>query len=295
VAFAREASPQPVVAPEPLVQPTPAPPPTPPPAPAAPAAARVTPEPPPEPPLVAAAQAVLDRQAEKDVRAILEKGGLSAADAAAVYRIMARAAGGIGEGGQERLQPGDVAVRLDRLDRLAEVLRPWMPLALDRLCFCKAEVDRFGLFEALPAAVGGPAFQAGADGRPGERVVVYVEVRNVRSGWRDGDGDCQAVLASSLEIRDSQGLFVDLKDEHRRQLTRMHFKGHPDRSSSPRRDYFIAYQFHVPPGLPPGRYTLRVEVRDETPVPGSGPRTASGLLDFRVVENGGFPPTGRNP
>ena len=49
-----------------------------------------------------------------------------------------------------------------------------------------------------------------------------------------------------------------------------------DRSQSPRQDYFLNFQFHVPAGLPPGLYTLLVTVKDVTPAAPGQPSCAAG-------------------
>jgi hypothetical protein len=57
-----------------------------------------------------------------------------------------------------------------------------------------------------------------------------------------------------------------------------------DLSQTPRQDYFLNFQFHVPAKLEPGLYVLRVTVEDVTPAAGANraERTAERTLDFRV-------------
>ena len=92
----------------------------------------------------------------------------------------------------------------------------------------------------------------------------------------------ETCLASTLEIRDYRGNLVWRRD----------FQAQPDRSRSPRHDYFINYRFCVPPHVPPGSYVLWVQVKDLTGQPGKDApefRTARRSLDFRVRANGSGP------
>src|SRR5262249_41084265 len=56
-----------------------------------------------------------------------------------------------------------------------------------------------------------------------------------------------------------------------------------DRSLTPRQDCFINFQFPVPSKVPPGEYTLRIQVRDDG---GPAPRAAERSLDFKVTAAG---------
>jgi hypothetical protein len=146
-------------------------------------------------------------------------------------------------------------------------------LQLDRLCFC-SRIEGFGNYEALPAQ---HAFQAGREGWPGEWVHVYAEVRNARSVVRNGVHE--TVLSTTLEIRDANNQTV----------VGMNPEPYRDRSRSLRQDCFLNIQFHVPPNLPPGNWTLVVTVRDLTPLGDEAAtvppeeRTARTTLEFRVV------------
>jgi hypothetical protein len=222
-------------------------------------------KPPPDSPLVAALRCALSRNAG-EARQVLER--YDEADRARLLTLLHLAAD-IEAGNLERLPPKELADTLDQLRGLIEALRRRAPLELDKVCLCR-RIDGFGRYEPLPADY---AFQAGSDGLPGERIQVYAEVRNFNCQPRDRF--FETVLASSLEVR----------DEHRQRVVLLRPQRCTDRRSTPRQDYFLNFQFHVPAKLPPGSYTLCVTVNDVTPGPDgkpAPPRSASRSLDFKV-------------
>lgn len=166
------------------------------------------------------------------------------------------------EGSLDRVNAKEAAVLLDQLNGLAEPLRARAPLFIDRICFCKT-IESFGNYEPLPKD---HSFRAG------ELVHVYVELRNFTNVKIErGSNDVLFVpnLDSKIEISNFGGELM-FTDAVRR--------GPPERTSSPRHDYFDGYQFSLPPKLKPGSYTLRIVVTD---VPTQ--RTNSKTLDFHVV------------
>ena len=102
---------------------------------------------------------------------------------------------------------------------------------------------------------------------------VYVEVRNFAS--RNTGGCWETALASKLEINNVDN--PSLKAE-----VLMRRPARPDRSLSPRQDYFLNIQFHIPPRLPPGRYQLKITVSDEVAAANGRIREPYRTLDFRV-------------
>jgi hypothetical protein len=167
--------------------------------------------------------------------------------------------------------PQGVAVVQENVKLLAATLRSREPLMLTKVCFTRS-IEGFGVYEPLPAPDGCPVFQCGLDGRPGDRVQVYVEVRNFAS--RMVGPYWETALASTLEIRSMS--VVD--DQGSRPPVVLRRPARPDRSLSPRQDYFLNIQFHIPPRLPPGRYQVHVEVRDEITARVNRDR----ILEFRV-------------
>ena len=182
----------------------------------------------------------------------------------------------VGDGGLDHATPQETAVLLDQLRQLETVLRPRAALALDKVCFCR-KINGFGDCEPWPE---NHVFQAGADDGRGERMQVYVEVRNFTSRLRSATYETS--LAGFVEVRDFKNGLV----------SRLDFPPCVDHSQTPREDYFINFQFHLPPKMAEGRYTLHVLVKDVLdPATGdAAPRSASRSLDFSV----GPPPAGRD-
>jgi hypothetical protein len=233
------------------------------PAPAPPKAAR------PEAPLVAALRCALQKS-PNEAATWLERYEPAQRDRLlALLRLIV----GLSEGDLDRLSPQDLAGMLDQLGELLQALRQRAPLTLDKVCFCR-KISGFGRYDSLPV---GHVFQAGLSGQPGERVQVYAEVRNFRS--RQTNGQFETVLGSVLELHNERGACV----------VQFNLGSCTDRSQTPRQDYFLNFQAHVPAKLPPGLYTLWVIVKDVTPSAEGAPaqaRVARRSLDFRVVAPG---------
>jgi hypothetical protein len=148
------------------------------------------------------------------------------------------------------------------------------------MLFCR-QIDYYGEYVPREAVNGIAAFEAGTGDQPGEPVLVYVELRNV-SSKRHGDS-YETRLAGSIELLDFEGQSAYRKD----------VKPAPHVSQSALHDFFINCSFSVPRKVPPGRYTLRVEVRDITDLPADpsavkqappGYRVARQTLDLQIVE-----------
>jgi hypothetical protein len=190
------------------------------------------------------------------------------------------------------MSPADVEQMLEQLQGLAVQLRQRAPLQLGKVCFCRA-IESFGQYQPLESDY---SFQAGCDGRPGERVQVYAEVRNFASRLRNGQHE--TMLSSSLDVYDrtishdrTSGSPAASRGKCRPVVT-MNLGTCTDRSQTPRQDYFLNFRFHVPTRLPPGRYTLQVTVRDVTPVdsaPTATGRIVTRSLDFNVCPPGTRP------
>jgi hypothetical protein len=174
-------------------------------------------------------------------------------------------------GGKEARPPcaDDCAALLDELERLQQALRARAPLSLEKMCYCRA-LERFGVYEPLPA---GHAFGTGWDGRPGDLVQVYAELRNFATA-KNGPFH-ETALACTLTLRDGDNKPVWRQDR----------PAQVERSRSSRQDCYLSCHFYVPPRLPPGDYKLHLTVKDVTGLSGEEPpahRTASRTLDFRV-------------
>jgi hypothetical protein len=178
------------------------------------------------------------------------------------------------EGGLNQASPQFLSNWLDQLNSLAIPLRARAPLAIDKMCFC-SRIRHFGDYDPLPEDY---CFEAGNDNRPGERIQLYVEVRNFTS---EVQGDFYITrLASSLWICDFNKKLVFRQDFPD---CRTPEGDTADRSRTPRTDYFITYKLQLPAKVPPGKYTLWVQVEDVLSRPR---RLGQRSLDFVVTPEG---------
>jgi hypothetical protein len=173
----------------------------------------------------------------------------------------------------EHALPEEFAALVEQLRQLQDSLRPRAAITMDKLCFCQ-KISGYGKFVPFPD---GHIFRAGDHGLPGEGMQIYVELSNV--AHRPVGAEFETFLGAKLDICDFSGnrTPIPLKPAH------------PDRTQTLRQDYFLNFQFHLPPNLRPGCYTLLVEVADEL-VPADGPagkkRTVSRSLAFEVTGPG---------
>jgi hypothetical protein len=218
----------------------------------------------PESPLVAALRCALQKHPQEAQR-LLDKYDKTDRD---LLMALMKLTAGIGEKEILKLGAGEMASTLEQLGALTAHLRQRAGLTLDRVCFCR-KIEGFGQFEALPSS---HPFQPGSEGRPGDRVHVYAELSNFSS--RLNDGQYETTLSSTLKFVDMQNREVDTLD----------LGSCVDRCQSRRQDYFLNVQFHVPPKLPAGVYTLHVVVEDQTPgvTRDKANHIATRSLSFRV-------------
>jgi hypothetical protein len=197
---------------------------------------------PPESPLVAALRALLEKRPAEAMQLLAQHDEPNRELVQALLVLTAHA----GQGSLDRVSPEELGALQEELQQALRKLKSQAPLVLDRLAFCRC-IEDFGVYEPLPRD---SVFQSGIDGQPGERVLVYGEVRNF--GVQQHGSLYETALASTLEIRDFQNQVV----------ARMDIPSSLNRSRSPRQDYYLRIRFHIPPRLPPGRYTLWVQIRD---------------------------------
>jgi hypothetical protein len=238
--------------------------------------------PPPESPLVTTLRLLQEKRYEEAAKHLRN---LDSGQAEAVATLLQLAIQ-MNEAPQDQVQAKKQnAFLLEQLNQLSLEWRMRAPLKLEKVCFCRKIVS-FGDYDPLPAELSPVGtrdgacyhvFQAGSQGRPGEKVQVYVEVRNFASQKR---GEVFVTgLSCKLEIVHDGAAVAGIAP--------MVFPTHLDRSYTPRQDYFINFAFHIPPRLPPGDYKLLVEISDELgPQINGKPRTAHHALDFRVAGNG---------
>lgn len=228
-----------------------------------------TPAAPPAPkqPLVAALESALEKHPD-EVGRVLSKYDQNDRE---LLRALFRLAAGIDKKELERLSADEAAGTLEQLRVLTARVRQRAPLSLEKVCFCRS-IEGFGQYEARPVDY---KFRGGRQGLPGERMQVYVEVRNFATAAKQTGYETR--LCPTLSIL----------DESRQEVAAMTPEPAGDVSQTPRQDYYLNFQFHVPAKLKPGLYTLMVSVKDVT---GEGEaRVAKRSLDFRVREAGGRP------
>jgi hypothetical protein len=168
--------------------------------------------------------------------------------------------------GISQLTTTELAALQEQLQAALQNLREHSDLVVDRMCLCE-RIAGYGHYTALPADHG---FKAGVGKYPGDTVNVYVEVRNLSGVLENGYYTTR--LNGTVSIRDRQG---DTKWSYNYRK-----REQPLQSREPRSDCHRCYDFCVPPGVPPGHYTLTIEVVDETCQPH---RVAQKSVDFQVI------------
>lgn len=216
-----------------------------------------------DPPLLAALRCFLDKRPEDAVSRLK---GFEQANQEMLLSLLPLAAR-LTEGSVNRMNTQEMGALLDGLNQIQTNLQPHAPLAIQKICFCRA-IATFGVYEPLP-----PEHRF----RRGDRVQVYVELRNFTSQeikLPSGYSKHVIDLVSSAEILDVAG---NKAWPHPIVFQRKGPKA--DESLTRRQDYFDNYGFYVP-DIPPGLYTLWIQVEDRGTNP---PRTVRGSLDFHVT------------
>ncbi len=166
------------------------------------------------------------------------------------------------------LSAADIAALIPQVERLKAALQQNAEFAVPKMCFCKS-IKEYAIYEPLPPD---HEFVAALPDRPGELVQLYVEIKNF--ACRQNHGEFETRLASRIEIQDDKGKekWSHLFDPNRLKLVSRTRLG----------EYYQHYTFLLPANLPPGFYTLIVEMTDQT-LTDAPPRTALGSLPFRVT------------
>jgi hypothetical protein len=172
--------------------------------------------------------------------------------------------------GLEKMTPEEVANVQDQLHGLLLTVRARAALAVE-MCLCE-EITGYRAYKPLPA---GYQFLPPRGNRPGERVFIYAELRNLCS-IKTGPHYLTR-LSVSAKLTDGTGMVVWEKN--------LHDPSRPLLSPAPRTEHVQTYTFCVPPVPRPGKYRLTLNVRDDTCRP---PRDApSQPVDFVVAADGG--------
>lgn len=164
-----------------------------------------------------------------------------------------------------KMTPAELAALQDQLHEMLASVRSRSDLAIEKMHLCERIIG-YGQFTPLPD---GHAFHPGQGRQAGDMVQVYIELRNLNCELRDRY--YVTSLVSTVSIRDSQGTPVWTYNYRKRET--------PLRSLLPRYDCYRAYDFFVP-AMPPGKYTLTLEVTDETRQPH---RVAQKSVEFIVA------------
>jgi hypothetical protein len=168
----------------------------------------------------------------------------------------------------DKLSPAEIASLHEQLQSLVVALRPRTELTIGKMCFCEW-IKSYGVYKPV---ADNHVFQAGLPGQPGELVQLYVELQNFCSECRPPFHETR--FSSYVEITDANGKWW--------WRHRFDDRKQPLRSLSELHDFFNNYSFHVP-HIPPGAYTLTIQVADET------------LPDQRRVTKKSLPMTVRAP
>jgi hypothetical protein len=223
-----------------------------------------------EEPLVAALTCFLKQEdpkaaAEEAIRHLDRYGDATKEWFRRVLPIMAR----LTRTGLDQLPQEEIALMQDQIETLLLTLRARSTLAIEKMCFC-ADIDADGKHKPLPEA---HAFLPACGDRPGEQVLLYVELRNVGSIRK---GTCYETRLSGVVKIHPEGADAGSAPAYSRNLKA---QNRPLRTPTLCNDYFHSYCFYLP-SMPAGKYVLTLEVTDETTQP---PRTAVKKLPFVVA------------
>jgi hypothetical protein len=171
--------------------------------------------------------------------------------------------------GVDQLTQEEIALIQDELESLLLTLRGRSTLAITKMDFC-ADIDPDGRHKPLPDS---HSFLPACGDRPGEQVLLYVELRNVGSIRK---GTCYETRLSGMVKIHPEGADARSAPAYSRNLKA---QNRPLRTPTLCNDYFHSYCFYLP-SMPAGKYVLTLEVTDETTQP---PRKASSTKRFVVA------------
>ncbi len=153
----------------------------------------------------------------------------------------------------EQLPPEELTVLQYQLEGSLLELRARSKLIIQEMCLCE-QIEGFGQYKPLDPEKHQFLPACKETGRPGELVQIYVEVRNVGMVPHEREQVYETKLSGTVEITNESG--------HRWARS---LKGQNPQLRSPIMcsECFQRYCFYVP-SVPPGRYTLRLTVTDDS-------------------------------
>lgn len=139
--------------------------------------------------------------------------------------------------------------------KAADSLSKLANLEVSNLAFC-TEVNSFGVVTKFPDY----------KFRPNHHVLLYGELDNfVSESVRAG---AETQLLGSYEILSSDG----------RRIADQILPEDTDLCARKRRDFYVAYEFHLPSTIEPGRYTLKLTIEDM-----KGHKFGQSSIDFEII------------
>jgi hypothetical protein len=170
-------------------------------------------------------------------------------------------AAGLTEGDPSKIDSQQVGVILNSLRGIAAPLLPKAPFTLNSACFCDVIRD-YGQYDKL---------SPDRPFLPGGHMEIYVEILNFSTLHRNGHYEIW--LSPSADLYNAADQLVP--NAH----VEFH-RGEPEitQTWTPLRDFHRRYTLNLPESLPPGKYTLRLQVIDV-----HTKRTAVQNLAFTVV------------
>lgn len=161
----------------------------------------------------------------------------------------------------------------DHLQRGLSALKTLGPLQVNNLAFV-SDVRSFGVYDEIGAR--------GFD--PGEHVILYVEIGNftvdettheeadLTSSSGDWENDPRVPLYETALV----GRY-DILDQDQRIVMSRTLPVIRDRCRHHRRDFFVAYEFHIPREIDAGYYRMELTIEDR-----KGSKFGSGAIEFRM-------------
>jgi hypothetical protein len=166
----------------------------------------------------------------------------------------------------DQLSPTEVGGLEEQVQGVLAALRSRTELIIDKMCLFDGIDHRHG--QVTPKR-DGYAFQPRTSRQAGELVQVYVELRNLSCELRDNS--YVTILNGTVKILDGQNKIVWSHNYRLREV--------PLSNRMPRYDCCRVYDFPVPM-MPPGKYTLSIEILDVTRQPF---RSAQRSVEFNVA------------